>query len=478
VYINIIEYSIEKIYKIIDKIQLLRIMANIINKGVSGMDASSTQKAPPRWALNFFTIWFGQSFSILGSQVVQFALIWWLTVKTGSATVLTFSSIAGIVPQVLLAPLAGVLVDRWNRRITMMIADGVGAAAAGVLAGLFALGWVQVWHVFLILFIRSCAGAFHWPSMQASTSLMVPKQHLSRIQGLNQMLWGALGIIAAPLGALVMDLIPLYSVVAIDVVTAALAIAPLFFVFIPQPERQLSVVQANGEKPSVWADMAAGWRYVTEWKGVMILLLMATLINLLVNPAFALLPLLVKNDFHGNAARLAAMESAMGFGMMAGGLTLGVWGGFRRRILTTFAGLIGMGTGVLLVGVTPASLFVMAVVAMFLTGFMNPITNGPVHAVLQAVVAPEMQGRVFTLVGSIAALMSPIGLLIAGPLSDVVGVRAWFIVGGIATAVLGVVCFFIPAAVHIEDGRQAAESPLPVESQPPADEKVPAVITA
>ena len=433
------------------------------------MDANSTQKAPPRWALNFFTIWFGQSFSILGSQIVQFALIWWLTVKTGSATVLTFSSIAGIVPQVLLAPLAGVLVDRWNRRITMMVADGVGAVAAGVLAGLFALGWVQVWHVFLILFIRSCAGAFHWPAMQASTSLMVPRQHLARIQGLNQMLWGALGIIAAPLGALVMELIPLYSVVAIDVVTAAFAIAPLFFVQIPQPERSLSTAQAAGEKLSVWADMKVGWRYITGWKGAMIILLMATMINLLVNPAFALLPLLVKNDFHGNAARLAALESAMGFGMMAGGLTLGVWGGFRRRILTTFAGLIGMGTGVLLIGITPASLFAMAVVAMFVAGFMNPITNGPVHAVLQATVAPDMQGRVFTLVGSIAALMSPIGLMVAGPLSDTIGVRTWFIVGGITTVVMGIACFFIPAAVHIEDGRQATEELQPAAILQPAD---------
>jgi DHA3 family macrolide efflux protein-like MFS transporter len=336
---------------------------------------------------------------------------------------------------------------------------------------------MQVWHVYVIMALRSIGGSFHWPAMQASTSLMIPRQHLSRIQGLNQMLWGALGIIAAPLGALVMDLLPLQSVVAIDVVTAAFAVAPLFFVHIPQPERTLTAAQANGEKPSLWADMAAGWKYVTEWKGVMILLGMATLINLLVNPAFALLPLLVKNDFHGNAARLAALESAMGFGVMAGGLTLSVWGGFRRRILTTFAGLIGMGTGVLLIGLTPPSIFVMAVVAMFLAGFMNPITNGPVHAVLQAVVAPEMQGRVFTLVGSIAALMSPIGLLIAGPLSDMVGARSWFIVGGIATVAMGVVCFFIPAAVHIEDGRQAAEA-QPGEAQPPVEEKSPAVITA
>lgn len=428
------------------------------------MDAATTQKVPSRWAVNFFTIWFGQSFSILGSQIVQFALIWWLTVKTGSATVLTFSSIAGIVPQVLLAPLAGVLIDRWNRRVTMIVADGVGALAAGVLAGLFALGWVQIWHVFLILFIRSCAGAFHWPAMQASTSLMVPKQHLSRIQGLNQMLWGALGIIAAPIGALAMDLLSLQSIVAIDVVTAAFAIAPLLFVFIPQPERTQAEAPPSGEKPSLWADMAAGWRYVTEWKSMLLMLGMATLINLMVNPAFALLPLLVKKNLHGNAPQLAALESAMGFGMMAGGLTLGVWGGFRRRILTTFMGLIGMGTGIILVGFTPASLFAMAVVGMFVTGYMNPITNGPIHAVLQAVVAPEMQGRVFTLVGSIAGLMSPLGLIVAGPLSDLIGVRAWFVVGGITMVVMGISCFFIPAAVHMEDGRQ------PTESKPAVDE--------
>lgn len=442
------------------------------------MEANSTQKAPPRWALNFFSIWTGQAFSILGSQVVQFALIWWLTIKTGSATVLTLASVVGIVPQVLLAPVAGALIDRWNRRITMMVADSVAAVAAGVLAGLFALGWAQIWHVFLILFIRSCAGAFHWPAMQASTSLMIPKQHLSRIQGINQMLYGALGIIAAPLGALVMDLMPLQGVVAIDVVTAAFAIVPLLFVYIPQPVRTLSVVPANGEKPSLWTDMSAGWKYVTEWKGVMILLGMATLINLLVNPAFALLPLLVKNDLHGAAPHLAALESAMGFGMMAGGLTLGVWGGFRRRILTTFVGLIGMGTGVLLVGLTPTSLFAMAVVAMFLAGFMNVITNGPVHAVLQAVVAPEMQGRVFTLVSSLAALMSPIGLLIAGPLSDMVGVRVWFIVGGISTAAMGLVCFFIPAAVHIEDGHQVSGAQLPADRIQSVDEKSAAVSIA
>jgi DHA3 family macrolide efflux protein-like MFS transporter len=428
-------------------------------------DESSISKRQAGWALPFFTIWTGQAFSILGSQIVQFALIWWLTVKTGSATVLTFASVVGIIPQVFLAPLAGVMVDRWSRRVTMMVADGIVALATAVLAGLFALGVAQIWHVFLILFIRSCAGSFHWPAMQASTSLMVPKEHLSRIQGVNQTLWGALGIASAPLGALCMEILPLQGVLAIDVTTAIIAISPLFFVHVPQPERRGPVVQTAGEQPSIWSDMKAGFQYVKEWPGVMIMLVMATLINLLINPGFALLPLLVKNYFHGAAPQLAWLNSAWAFGMMAGGVTLSIWGGFRRRILTTFVGLIGMGTGILLVGLTPASLIVMAIVAMILAGFMNPITNGPVHAVLQAVVAPEMQGRVFTLIGSIAALMSPLGLMIAGPMSDLIGVRTWFVVGGLATVIMGAACFFIPAIVHIEDGRQ------PIVAQHTGDEK-------
>jgi len=149
--------------------------------------------------------------------------------------------------------------------------------------------------------------------------------------------------------------------------------------------------------------------------------------------------------------QLAWVESAGGIGIILGGLLLGIWGGFKRRILTTLVGLFGLGIGTLMIGFTPASSLFVVVGAMFLIGFMQPIVNGPLLAVLQAVVAPEMQGRVFTLVSSMAAAMSPLGLVIAGPLSDVVGVRAWFIAGGILTGCMGVVGFLVPAILHVED---------------------------
>ena len=143
-------------------------------------EAKSTSSMKP-----FFILWGGQSVSLLGSQLVQFALIWWLTERTGSATVLAMASLVGFLPQVILGPFVGVLVDRWNRRLTMFAADTSVALATVVLAYLFWIEAAQIWHVFAILFVRSLTGSFHWPAMMASTSLMVPKEHLTRIQGLE-----------------------------------------------------------------------------------------------------------------------------------------------------------------------------------------------------------------------------------------------------------------------------------------------------
>ena len=151
-----------------------------------------------RWKAPFFTIWGGQALSLLGSQLVQFALIWYLTVETGSATVLATASLVGLVPHVVLGPFVGTLVDRWNRRRLILIADSVITIATIVLAVLFALDIVAIWHIYLVMFIRSLAGGFHGHAMGASTSLMVPVEHLTRIQGINQMLNGGLNVVAAP----------------------------------------------------------------------------------------------------------------------------------------------------------------------------------------------------------------------------------------------------------------------------------------
>lgn len=415
------------------------------------MESTLTSKVIKNWKRPFFTIWTGQAFSILGSQLVQFALIWWLTKTTGSATVLAVATLVALVPQIFMGPLTGTLVDRWNRRVTMIMADSLIALATLGLAVLFALGVVQVWHVYLIMFMRSVGAGFHWPAMSASTSLMVPKENLSRVQGINQFLNGGLNIVSAPLGALLLSILPMQGIVAIDVITAMIAVGPLLFINVPQPERNHHTEDIDG-KTSLWQEMKAGWRYVLGWPGLAIIGLMAALINLLLTPAYSLLPILVTKHFGGQALELGWIESSWGIGIIAGSALLSVWGGFKRRVLTSLIGMVGIGIGTVIIGMVPSSAFYLAVGAMCLTGFMHPIANGPILAVAQAVVAPDMQGRVFSLIGSVSSGMTPLGLAIAGPVADALGVNIWFIVGGIVTAAMGFAGFLIPAVVNIEDG--------------------------
>ena len=410
-----------------------------------------------RWARPFFTIWGGQALSLVGSQVGGFALVWWLTQETGgSATILALMTLIAMLPQVLLGPFVGALVDRWNRRQVMIVADSLIALFSAGLAVLSWSGVLQVWHVFVIMFVRALGGTFHYAAMQASTSLMVPKSQLARVGGMNQTLRGALNIITPPIGAFLMQVLPLYAIMGIDVLTAAFAIAPLFFIHIPQPERRAEAIPAApGERRSpvvlLWRDVVAGFTYIWHWTGLFIILLMATVLNMLANPAFSLLPILVKNHFGGEALQLGWLSSSWGIGLIAGGLTLSVWGGFRRKIYTSLTGLVGMGLGTLVVGIASPTGFWLAWAGMLFSGFMNPIVNAPLLALLQSAVAPEIQGRVFTAVGSMAGAASLLGMAIAGPVADWVGVQVWFIAAGVISMSMAVAMRMIPAVMQLED---------------------------
>ncbi|MBN1318433.1 MAG: MFS transporter [Anaerolineales bacterium] len=401
------------------------------------------------WKTTFFTIWGGQALSILGSQLVQFALIWYLTVQTGSAIVLATASLVGMLPSVILGPIAGALVDRWNRRRIMLLADSIVALATVVLAVLFALDIVAIWHIYVVIFIRSLAGSFHGNAMTASTSLMVPVENLTRIQGINQMLNGGLNVVSAPLGALLLDVLPIQGILAIDVITALFAILPLFFIRIPQPER----IEQERARTSVWQDFSAGVRYLLGWPGLLIVSLMTVGINFTIIPAFSLLPLMVKDYFGGSAVQLGWVESAMGIGIIVGGALLGVWGGFKRKIVTSMMGLMGMGIGTLIIALAPSSALFMAAGGALFFGIMNPITMGPFYAVIQSTVEPDMQARIFSLLSSVGAGIAPLGLMIAGPVADRVGIHPWFYFGGLLCVLMAVAGMCIPSVMSVEEKR-------------------------
>jgi DHA3 family macrolide efflux protein-like MFS transporter len=434
------------------------------------MTDSLTEPRPARWAPRFFAIWTGQAFSLLGSMLVQFALVWWLTQTTGSATVLAMATLVAVLPGIVIGPFAGALVDRWNRRLIMIVADSLIALVTLWLIYLYATGRMQVWQVYVAMFLRAALGGFHWPAMQSSTSLMVPKEHLARVAGINQTMMGVMNIISPPLGALLLSVLPLGKVLAVDVVTAGLAVLPLLFVAIPQPERSTDAAIPGAARASVWADLRAGLRYVAGWPGLLAILVMAMAINFVVNPAFSLMPILVTKYFGLGALQLGWLESVWGIGVVVGGLVLSVWGGFKRRVVTSLLGIIGMGIGTLIVGLSPVGAFTMALLGMLVAGFMNPIVNGPFMAVMQTAVAPDMQGRVFSLIQSASLAMMPLSLLIAGPIADKLGVRVWYVAGGLLCIVIGALAFAVPAIMHVEEnGHPSTSSHAPLdEAQAPA----------
>ena len=334
----------------------------------------------------FLVIFGGQAFSLFGTRLVQFALVWYLTSQTGSAQVLTSASIAAIVPQVVIAPFAGALVDRWNRRRVMMISDSLIAGAILVLAVLFALDRVEVWHIYLVMLFRSAGGAFQWPAMQASTSMMVPKEHLSRVAGLNQSLQGLVSIIAPPTGALFLEILPIQYVLTVDVATAVLAVGPLIFIQVPQPVR--SDVSARG----VLTDMREGFRWLWSKKPLVMIMGISLMINMVTNPAFTLLPLLITTYFKGGAIQLAWVQSANGIGLILGGISLGIWGGFKSKSKTAFSALFIGGLGLLGFSQTPADLFLIGIGCIFIFGFMNAIGNSSFFSVLQELVPVRDSG--------------------------------------------------------------------------------------
>jgi DHA3 family macrolide efflux protein-like MFS transporter len=198
--------------------------------------------------------------------------------------------------------------------------------------------------------------------------------------------------------------------------------------------------------------------YLWKWPGMFFLLIVATVLNGFINPGFTLMPILVKNHFGGGAMQLGWTESAWGFGMVLGGITLSVWGGFKRKIKTSLLGLIGMGVGLLTLGLVPSSLFWLALISLFVGGFFNPITNGPFFAIMQDVVDPSIQGRVFTVISSVSGAVTPLGVLAAGPLADKWGVQLWFIIGSVATLICAIVMRTSPAVMHLEDHRYRVDN--------------------
>lgn len=396
------------------------------------------------WKKPFFTLYIGQAFSLLSSNAVQFAIIWWITVETGSAIALTIASIIGLLPQVLIGPFAGVWIDRLNRRFILVTAD-IAVAASSLILGLsFFFGTPSLWFVYGVLFVRALGETFHKPALQAAIPQLVPKGDLTRAGGMGQTVSSITTMTGPILGAVLMSITTLPYVMLVDVVGAALAVFTLSFVRIPK------YTATQTHNPNIIKDIRQGIGAIRSNNLLLRLSIPVFITSLVFLPLGTLLPLMVRDYFQGGAWHNGIVQTLFSLGMLIAAMVIGLTGGLKKpTLMISFSSLL-LGACSLIGGLLPASAFWIFCIVVFLMGTTGMLGNIPLMAYIQQSVPQENLGKVISFVTSMMSLGIPIGLLISGPVAEIIGVNQWMRIAGILMLCVGLLSLWITRAEQPE----------------------------
>ncbi len=360
----------------------------------------------------FLIMWGGQFLSMVGSGLSGFALGVWIYDQTGEATPFALTILFGSVPGVLLAPVAGAVADRWNRRL-IMIATDTGAAILTLFIAFilfFSKGGLQIWHIYGVSLIGSALGTFQWAAAQPSITMIVPKEHFGRASGLIQTGNAVRGILSPLLAGMLYVSIGLKGIVAIDFLTYFFAIGALLIVHIPQPK----ATEEPGEERSMLKDAAFGWTYLVQRRPLLVMLLYYAVVNFLLGISSALLtPLILSIN---PASVLGAVQMVGSAGMLVDSLLMSTWGGPKRKMNGVYAFIALFSLGFLLIGWWESAISIGA--GMFVLLFSLPLAAGSSQVIWMSKVEPEKQGRVFAIRSMIATGIAPLAYVISGPLAD------------------------------------------------------------
>jgi len=432
----------------------------------------------------FYTIILTQTLSMIGSRVSGLALGIWLFAETGNATPLALVAFFGLIPQIIVQGFAGVLADRWDRRYVMAISDAGQAVATVILLVLFLSGQFAIWHLYIVIFIQAVFGVFQAPAFAASVTMLIPDEQRDRANAIMQMTGPAAGIIAPVIAGLIFAAIGVVGVITIDLITFAVAVLVILLVRIPRPRKTEEAAQLSG---SMLKEMTSGLVFLWERKGLFWMTMAAMGLNFVLSMSGVLMtPYLLERT--GSEAAYGFILGVFNAGALVGGIVISVWGGTRPRIYTIIGSVAAMGIAVMLFGMSQTTA-ILALTSFFVM-FPNMFANVSLQSILQAKVAPDLQGRVFAAIGQMAMLMSPIAYLIAGPLADNVmsplvsqpqwetvapfvgsgdgaGIGLLFVLSGIATVVLALSMLFVPSVRNVEaDLPDFIPEPAPDEIEP------------
>jgi MFS transporter, DHA3 family, macrolide efflux protein len=424
----------------------------------------------PTGMLGFSFVWLGQIVSVLATNMSTFALTIFVFQKTGSATALGLVQVFFITPYLLITPFAGVMVDRHNRKLMMMVSDLVaGLATVGVLV-LQSFGALQIWHLYMAAVFQGLGNAFQWPAYSAAITTMLPKEQYGRANGMMSLIDMGPGVFAPMLAGALLPFIGLTGILSIDVTTFILAILILLAVHVPQPPR---TEEGNQAKGNIFKEAVFGFRYIFARPSLLGLQLVFFFGNLCSGVAYTVLSPMILLRTGDNSVSLGAVLSAGAIGGVVGGVIMSAWGGFKRRVHGVLAGWMISSIFFALVGLSMRLPFWIA--AMALSSLVIPWINGSNQAIWQAKVAPDVQGRVFSARTLIAWMTNPISPIIGGTLGDYVlepamrsangfsslfghlvppgpgaGMALLIVLGGIGGLLAGLTGYFVPVIYHAE----------------------------
>lgn len=433
----------------------------------------SDAPARPHWKRDVTVFLTGQTVSLFGSMLVQYAVMWHLTLLTKSGTVMALAALFGFLPQAIVSIFGGVWADRLNRKMLIIVADASIALSTLALALFMLSGVDDLWLIYAALAIRSTGAGIQTPAVSALVPQITPTAHLMRVNGILGSIQSAMALIAPAVAGVLYATASIVTIFFVDVVTAVIGIVLLATVAVP------TIVRA-GERPGYFADLVEGVKYVATHRLIRWLLLLFGVIFLLTVAPSYLTPLMVVRSFGGDffgleeVAKLTILEVAFSVGMLLGGVVISIWGGTKNKVVMIIVSSVLFGVLSIALGLSTNLWLFFGF--MFVVGLAVPFFSTPAMTLLQLRVEPERQGRVFGFVGIVMAVSMPIGMVVFGPLADVVPVETLLVAAGIITFVVVTISVLVPAGRQaIREGREetpAGDPPvIPEPGNPEAAER-------
>lgn len=397
-----------------------------------------------KWEITFYSIWAGQVISLITSSIVQYAIIWEITARTKSATVLSIASLVGFLPMALFSPFVGSIVDRFNRKKIMIISDMAIALVAFMLVILGVRHQLSIMVMLGALFFRAIGSAFHQPCLQSVTPLIVPLESLTKCNGYTYSFQSLSLILSPAIAAALFPLIPLHWLISLDIIGVAAGIVPLLIVTIPELPRK------DNSPFHFWKESLKGFHVLQKNRGLFFLVLIGSLFSLAYVPANSLYPLLCMKWFGGTTTHAGIIGTLFSVGTMLGGILLGIWGGTKNKMHTMVPALGIIGFSLISIGFLPSNGFILFIGLAFVTGLAAPFFSSVMMSLIQAKIKPEFLGRVFGITSSIMALACPIGLSLSGIFADAIGVNRWISISGLLTLGCVALCIFIKSVWELD----------------------------